>query len=248
MHTEYHHWYSPSLGRDMELKVYGHYGKPVLVFPAQAGRFFDFEGFGMVDAVRGFLDDGRIKLFAIDSVDAESWCNWGIHPADRGRRHESYDAYVVQEVAPFVRESCGGYPRMVATGCSMGAYHSANFYFRHPDLFEGTIALSGLYHLREFVGNYVDDLVYLNSPLLYLEGMTDPWFLDRYRGGFIVICVGQGAWEDGMIADTRELQRILSGKGVPAWIDYWGHDVDHDWPWWRRQLPYYLSHFPGIGR
>jgi esterase/lipase superfamily enzyme len=28
---------------------------------------------------------------------------------------------------------------------------------------------------------------------------------------------------------------------VPAWFDYWGYDVNHDWPWWRRQLPYFLG-------
>ena len=39
MKTEYHKWWSPSLGQDMELKVYGFYGKPMLVFPAQASRF-----------------------------------------------------------------------------------------------------------------------------------------------------------------------------------------------------------------
>jgi esterase/lipase superfamily enzyme len=24
-------------------------------------------------------------------------------------------------------------------------------------------------------------------------------------------------------------------------MDYWGPDVNHDWPWWRRMLPYYLD-------
>jgi len=56
------------------------------------------------------------------------------------------------------------------------------------------------------------------------------------------VCVGQGAWEDEMVADTRDLQAILSSKGIPAWIDFWGHDVHHDWPWWRRQMPYFLGH------
>ncbi len=246
MHIEYHRWFSPHLNREMELKVYGHYGKPVVVFPVQAGRFYDFEGFGMVDAVQGLVEGGKVKLFTVDSVDSESWCNGNAHPADRARRHEDYDAYIVRELAPFVRHHCGGYPRMLATGCSMGAYHSANLFFRHPDVFEGTISLSGLYQLRMFVGDYVDERVYLNSPLLYLPNLHDPWYLDQYRRSFIVVCVGQGAWEDAMLADTRALERILKEKDVPAWFDYWGFDVDHDWPWWRRQLPYFLSHVPGI--
>ena len=34
---------------------------------------------------------------------------------------------------------------------------------------------------------------------------------------------------------------ILDGKGIPNWIDFWGGDVNHDWPWWRRMLPYFLD-------
>mgnify|MGYP000079574190 CR=1 FL=1 len=55
MHVEYHKWWSPSLGQEMELKVYGHYGKPAIVFPAQGGRFYEYEDFGMVQAVRSFI-------------------------------------------------------------------------------------------------------------------------------------------------------------------------------------------------
>ena len=39
MHTAYYKEYSHSLGRDMEFMVYGHSGKPCVVFPAQDGRF-----------------------------------------------------------------------------------------------------------------------------------------------------------------------------------------------------------------
>jgi esterase/lipase superfamily enzyme len=31
MQIEYHKWFSPILGHDMELKVYGYYGQPVLL-------------------------------------------------------------------------------------------------------------------------------------------------------------------------------------------------------------------------
>jgi esterase/lipase superfamily enzyme len=53
--------------------------------------------------------------------------------------------------------------------------------------------------------------------------------------------VGQGRWEADCLADTRALEGILREKGVPAWFDYWGADVDHDWPWWRKMLPYFLD-------
>ena len=238
MHTEYHKWWSPNLGQDMELKIYGHAGRAILVFPSQGGRFHEYEDFGMIEACRGSIDAGKVRFFTVDSVDYQSWVNWGAHPADRGRRHEDYDRYIVQEVVPFFRAY--GHDKALTTGCSMGAFHSVNFFFRHPDCFSGCIALSGLFRLNHFIGDYMDDTVYFNTPLAYLPNMNDPWFLDQYRQSQIVICVGQGAWEDGMRVDAAELRRILADKGVPAWIDFWGHDVNHDWPWWRVQMPYFL--------
>ena len=123
----------------------------------------------------------------------------------------------------------------------MGAYHAANVFFRHPDRFDGLIAISGLYQPRGFVGDYVDDNVYFNSPLYYLPNLDDPWYLERYRRSRIVFAVGQGAWEDECLADTRAMQQVLEAKGIPAWFDYWGHDVEHHWDWWRRMLPYLLE-------
>jgi esterase/lipase superfamily enzyme len=243
MYTEYHHWFSDSLGQEMSLKVYGYYGKPTIVFPAQAGRFYDFENFGMVGAISQFIETGKVKLFCVDSVDAQSWSNWSAHPADRARRHQDYDRYIIQEVVPFIRNHCGGFQdKLMVTGASMGAYHAANFFFRHPDVFDTTIALSGLYSLNMFIGEYMDENVYDNSPLSYLPNLEDSWYLEQYSKSNIIICCGQGAWEDEMIADTRALKLILESKNIPNWVDFWGFDVNHDWPWWQKMLPYFLEH------
>jgi esterase/lipase superfamily enzyme len=243
MHIEYHKWWSPQLNQEMELKIYGHYGKPAIAFPAQGGRFFDFENFGMVSAVQHEIDAGRLKLYTVDSVDNQSWANFGLHPADRARRHEDYDRYIIGEVVPFIKDHCQDASlKLLTTGCSMGGYHAGNFFFRHPDIFDTMISLSGLFQLKMFIGDYSDDLVYFNSPLHFLPNLTDPWYLDQYRQSQIIVCTGQGAWEDEMRADAHTLMQILEQKSVPAWIDFWGYDVNHDWPWWQKQLPYYLSH------
>jgi esterase/lipase superfamily enzyme len=242
MNIEYHKWYSPNLGQEMELKVYGWHGKPMLVFPSQGGRFYEFEDFKMIEAIDAFIESGKIKVFTIDSIDNQSWANWSAPPADRARRHEDYDRYVVHEVVPFIRQHCAGSEEgLIATGVSMGAYHAGNFFFRHPDVFDTVIVLSGLFQLRMFIGDFVDDLIYYNSPLHYLPNLTDPWFLDRYRQSKIIVCVGQGAWEDAMLADAHTLKYILDEKGIPCWIDIWGNDVNHDWPWWRVMMPYFLG-------
>jgi esterase/lipase superfamily enzyme len=93
-----------------------------------------------------------------------------------------------------------------------------------------------------FIGDYMDENVYFNSPISYLSGLDDPWYLDQYRMSTIIICCGQGAWEDNMIADSLALKQIMEAKNIPHWVDLWGYDVNHDWPWWRRMLPYFLDH------
>jgi esterase/lipase superfamily enzyme len=241
MNVEYHKAWSENLTQDMELKVYGHAGKPVIVFPCQGGRFYEYEDFGMVEAVRYFIDEGKIQLFTVDSVDNQSWANGNVHPSDRALRHEDYDRYIVQEVAGFIRQHSAYPGKFLATGCSMGAYHSGNFFFRHPDIFDAVVAISGLFRLNLFIGDYVDENVYFNSPLAYLPNLNDPWYIDQYRQSQIIICTGQGAWEDMMLEDAHRIKRILEEKEIPCWIDIWGYDVNHDWPWWRKMVPYFLS-------
>src|SRR5271170_6567863 len=63
MNREYHKWYSPRLGRDMELLVFGHTGLPVIVFPTSGGRYYEFEDRGMVGALGGKIDAGQLQLY-----------------------------------------------------------------------------------------------------------------------------------------------------------------------------------------
>jgi esterase/lipase superfamily enzyme len=247
MHTEQHKWWSPKLGQDMELKVYGTGGKPFIVFPTSSGRFFDFENNGMVQAAERFIESGRITLYAVDSIDQQSWDNREKSPEEKARRHNDYDWYIMEEVVPFIRGRGKPGERIMCAGVSMGASHSVLFFFKHPDVFQGTIALSGVYNFRSFLGNYQGSSldVYFNSPLDFLPNLTDPWYLEQYRRSDIIICVGQGAWEEPMVEDTRRLQAVLQAKQVPCTIDFWGPDVNHDWPWWRKQFPYFLEKLYG---
>jgi len=241
MNVEYQKTWSTSLNKDMELKVYGHAGLPAVVFPTGCGRFYEFEDFGMVEAVSLYLESGKLQLFVVDSVDCESWMAHWMFPGDRGWRHLQYDKYVMDEVVPFVRDYSGYDGRLMTAGCSMGAYHAANFLFKHPDVFGTVIALSGFYGPQHFVGEYMDDNVYFNFPLCYLPNLTEPWFIDQFRDSDIIICVGQGAWEEDCLRETRALEEDLHSLGVHAWVDYWGFNVSHDWPWWRKQFAYFLG-------
>ena len=72
--TYYKEW-STVLGREMEFKVYGHAGVPVLALPARGGRFYDWENNGMPDAIAQLLNEGKVQLFCADAMDGEGLLN-----------------------------------------------------------------------------------------------------------------------------------------------------------------------------
>src|SRR6266508_3293658 len=149
MHREYHRWFSPSLGRDMELLVHGHAGSRVLVFPTSMGRFYEWENRGMTGALGEHLERGWLQLFSLDSVDNESWYARHKHPGARAWRQTQYDAYVYNEVLPLTVQMNRN-PFLISTGASFGAYHAVNFAFRHPDRVGRVLAMSGLFDIRRF--------------------------------------------------------------------------------------------------
>ena len=250
METRYFKEYSPALGREREWKVYGHAGRPVLFIPCQNGRFFDFENFRMTDAWAPWIDGGRAMVFSIDTMDLETWSNPQGDPGWRSWRHEQWMHYIFSEMVPFMQSTANlrngwtGTPGIIAFGCSLGATHAANLFFRRPDLFDGLLALSGIYSASYGWGGYMDERVYLNSPVDYLAGMPgDHPYIPQYNGRRGIITVGQGPWE--LPETTFRLREICAEKGIGVWFDVWGHDSAHDWDWWYKQVAYHVPHLIG---
>lgn len=247
METQYFKWFSQELNRDMEMKVYGHAGRPVLFIPCQDGRFFDFENFKMTDVWAPWIENGQVMVFSIDTMDKETWSDRSGDPGWRIQRHEQWMRYITREVVPFIhgmvneRNGWEGTPGVISFGCSLGATHAANLFFRFPELFCGTLALSGIYDAAYGFDGYMDEAVYRNSPVHYLADMSwDHPYIERYRQGRGIICVGQGAWE--MPETTFRVAEICREKNMGVWVDFWGHDVAHDWDWWYKQVPYFVPH------
>src|SRR5262249_7241243 len=113
---------APSIGGAGTVIAYGHWGRPVLAFPAEQGRAWDLESNGMVGAVQGLIDAGRCKLYCVDSFDGASWSNHSIALEDRARAHGAYEAWVLDRVVPFIHHDCGGAQEIVTTGVSLGAF------------------------------------------------------------------------------------------------------------------------------
>lgn len=248
MNVEFHEWYAYRLSRMMAFKVYGHAGKIMMIFPSSGGRFHEAEDFGIIHALAYFIDNGLIRVVTPDSIDNETWLQDGKTAKDKAIHHNAYDAYIVEELCPFIRQHTGNTDRFIVSGCSMGAYHGVNFFFRHPDVFDTLIALSGIYDARIHVGEALHEPeVYFNSPIDYLKHLEDPYYLDAYRNSTIIIACGQGAYEADAITDTRQMEWILHEQAIPAWIDFWGEDVHHDWEWWRKMMPYYVGKLEEFG-
>lgn len=240
MEKKYSKIYSRFLDREMPMIQYGTTGKPCLVIPSQDGQCGDFEGFGMVDACGKWIEEGRLQLFCIDTIDKETWSNQNGDPKYRIELHEKWIQYILEEVYPILKGASGEKPMVM--GCSLGAMHAGNLILRFPELFDTSICMSGAYDATTLLGGYMDDLVYLNSPYHSLKGMPyNHEYIKKYNLNRMIFCVGQGAWEDELLSDTRKLDEVMKEKGIHAWFDYWGYDVSHDWCWWQKQVAYFLG-------
>src|ERR1043165_1766480 len=231
-----------NLRRDMPLVAYGDAGYPLLMFPTAAADYLEYERFYLVDAIKDFIEAGKIRAYSINSVNKYSLLNRESHPAWKVEMLSRYDKYVTEEVLPLIRNECGPDARPLTTGASLGAFLAANTYFKHSDLFRGTIAMSGSYDIYNYLENYYDDNVYFNNPMMYLKNLNDDYHLPRLRqADSIVIVTGQGSFEAPN--RSREFSALLHSKGIPHLLDVWGHDVAHDWVWWRKMLPHFLGKF-----
>jgi esterase/lipase superfamily enzyme len=236
MKREYHKWFSPSLGRDMEMLIFGHAGLPVLVFPTSCGRFFEFEDRGMIAAKSDDIESGRLQIFCVDSVDEESWYNRNVQPRWRIARHMQYEEYLLREVLPLIRQ-LNQNPNLASIGCSFGGYHAANIALRHPDLFTAFLSMSGAFDPSHFLSGYYDDDAYFHLPMHYMPNMNDPWYLDRYRRNTYVLATGV---HDQCWNDNERMAEVFHNKGIPCRLDVWGDNTGHDWPWWQRMIQTYL--------
>jgi esterase/lipase superfamily enzyme len=238
MRRLYHRWFSQNLGRDMEVLVFGHAGAKVLVFPAREGRFYDYENWGLVDALRRPLDGGHIRLFCVDGVDSESLYCRSVPPTARIGRHCAYERYILQEAVPFMLSE-NGVPHLVVHGCSIGAYHAMSLALRHSSRFCKVVALSGRYDLtrpvgpfEDLFGRHYDEDVYFITPNHFLPNLHDPDFLEPIRRMDITLAVGE---HDPFHESNRFLSQTLVDKGVPHRLAIWPGEA-HRARYWREMV------------
>ncbi|MBI5545290.1 MAG: hypothetical protein HY901_15475 [Deltaproteobacteria bacterium] len=225
----------------MPVVQYGHWGHALLVFPTANADFLEYERYDLIGALAPHIVSGKVRVFSINSINSMSWMNKGMPMHERSGRQAAYSGYIEEEVIPFIRDCLkNSSARVAVSGASFGAFHAANQFFRRPDLFDCLIGMSGFYDLTWLLDGYSDENVYFNNPMWYLNNFHDSHQLDLLRHhSQIHLITGQGAWE--VPNASRRFSSLLASKDIPHNLDLWGHDVPHDWPTWRKMLPYYVG-------
>lgn len=226
----------------MNIKIYGHYGPAFIAFPCQDKQSDDFANNGMIEALSNYIEEGKIKLYCLDSNDYETVSSQSWDKRYAAYKLEMYHQYLIQEVLPFVYSKQGGHCLPYLIGMSMGASHAANNFFRRPELFSGFISLSGKYDISSFFGGYYDDNLYNNTPNDYLRNMDNNHpYINIYNQKQMIVVVGKGSFEHIVLDSNYELFNISRNKGINIDFNFWDENSVHDWVSWRYQLPYFID-------
>jgi len=235
-------WRSPRLGMDMPIVRYGTRGHALLLFPTAAADFLENERFFLIKSIEPLIFAGKVQVFSIDSINKHAWMKPRLPVPEKARRQALYAGYVEEEVAPHIRRVLGdSSARIAVSGASFGAFHAANVFFRRPDLFDTLIAMSGFYDLEpDYLEGQGGDEIFYNNPMWFVRGISHEPTLETLRkNSDIHLITGQGRWEAPHASDR--FSRLLHERNIGHNLDKWGHDVEHDWPWWRRMLPHYVG-------
>jgi esterase/lipase superfamily enzyme len=242
-------WVLPSLATGpATVLAYGHDGPPVVFISAELGSAWDFERRGLLDAVAGLLEEGRVRIYAVDTYDHASWRNESLEREDRARAHQKFEDFLIADLVPAVRDDCGWSAPVTVSGSSLGAFQAADVCLRRPDIFPVALCLSGVYDVDHVGWGDRGDTFYFHNPVDYVANMSGA-HLDWVRSAArLILAVGTGMWEDesasGALPSTLRFADLLSEKGVPHELDVWGTDTPHDWPSWGRML---AKHLPRLG-
>ncbi len=242
MKRAYYKWFSHHLQKDMEMLVFGHAGTRVLFFPTRSARFYDYEDWRVIDAIKDKIEAGIFQIYCVDSVDAESLYNTHCSPRARILRHIQYEQYIMQEVLPFSREVNPDI-NMISAGCSLGAYHAMNIATKYPQYFNKILGMSGRYDLTHEVGyfrdlfdGYHDQDIYFNNPVQFLPNLQDPTILQELRRLDIIMVIGK---EDAFLENNKHFSDILWQKHIPHQLHFWDEEA-HKARYWRKMVQLYL--------
>src|SRR4029453_10424879 len=121
--------FAPNLQMESPLVAYGTGGQTLLMLPTAAADYLEYERFYLVDAIKPYIEAGRIRAHSINSVNPRSLLNEQMPPKLKVELLTRYDRYITDEVLPLIRnENEEQFGRPLTTGASLGAFLAANEY------------------------------------------------------------------------------------------------------------------------
>lgn len=225
-------WFSPVLGHDTQMLIFGHAGRPLIIYPTSMGSYHQNKDFGLIGSIQWFIDNGLVKVYCPDSIDKESFYNDTAHPAHRIYMQDVYDRFILEEVVNRASAETG-FEKVIVAGCSFGGYHAINFAFRHPGRISHAFSMGGAFDIKNHLDGFYNEYVYYHNPVDYLGGLNDG---NLWNMG-IVLGVGE---HDFCLPQNQRLSEIMNHKNMRHWLDIRQGAV-HDWPVWKEMLPSYLG-------
>lgn len=231
---------SPALGRRAHVWCFGEIGRPLIVFPSNAGVAHEWQRSGMIDALAPLLAAGRMKVYCPETNVSRSFSGEG-SLEERLLHLRAYERFVLDTLVPFIYEDCRTRDLpIVVSGCSVGALYSALFVLKHPETFSRALCMSGRYRASKFFDFPDHPEVYFNDPLAFVPNLGGPALERVRRHAHLTLVVGRGAHEHGCIPETAEMGQWLRHKDIPSHLAFWGEDSSHTYPWWQKQAFHYL--------
>jgi esterase/lipase superfamily enzyme len=223
---------SPGLGREMGVVVFGHYGPPMIAFPTTGGDEWEYERTGVIDTISGFIDAGRVKVFCVNTNNADSFGNGQAHPRHRSWMQAQYDDYITHEVMPFVRSHCRSHDIAMWTfGASLGGYHARQHALQASRRREALLRAVGRLRHDALHGRRLRRQLLLQQPgRLHVEP-GDRWTLAQLSSCDIHLATARG--RGSIRKRPTGCPASSDARGVRHSLDDWGPQGGHDWPYWR---------------
>lgn len=224
-------WRSPSLGKDMELTVYGESGTPVIGIPTRGATCGQWEEFGMTNAISYQIKNGFNQLFVLSSIDNEAILNEDASPEQRLIRQQQYESYIIEEVVPFIKEQ-NHVQFIIIAGIDFGGYQAITTALKHPEHFGKAIGISGIYDIRPYMDGYYDDDVYYANPMDFVPNLNKKTLLDKVQDIDFRLVTFEG---DERKDDAVRMDNVMRMKFLANNLDIWPDDAD-EWDVWPQML------------
>lgn len=233
-------FFSSNLEEEVELQYFGHYGYSLLLFPTITDNQNEKETQELIASLEPFIQKGTFRIFSIPGITYKSWFDEEKTLEERSKAHYDYNNFILEEVVSAIFTQCGGPIPIITCGAANGAFHAANTYFRRPDLFYGTIALSGTFNIEHYTKGYFDSNCYFNSPIHYLPNLNDSYWLSFLQSKNHVYLMS-GSGEGEFPENSKHLSDILNSKNIPNYLDIWGQEWGHNVETWKAMLNHLFS-------